>query len=159
VREVLKANGLLGVNDTTVQVLDRLNLTNAQKRDERFYPQDAVIVFNQKVHEAKPGSKGTLAAILKSSLVVEVDRKFHPCFKQNDRPHFCVPAARTFNCGRRPPAFESESQTRFGSPSHKWRNCKSQVVHSKGEVELSDGRILDKSFREFLPGYAVTSYG
>src|SRR5262249_43380647 len=25
--------------------------------------------------------------------------------------------------------------------------------------ELSDGRVLDKSFREFLPGYAVTSYG
>ena len=26
-------------------------------------------------------------------------------------------------------------------------------------VELTDGRVLDKSFREFLPGYAVTSYG
>jgi hypothetical protein len=24
---------------------------------------------------------------------------------------------------------------------------------------LADGRVLDKSFREFLPGYAVTSYG
>ncbi len=32
-------------------------------------------------------------------------------------------------------------------------------VHLAGEIELSDGRILDKSFREFLPGYAVTSYG
>ena len=28
-----------------------------------------------------------------------------------------------------------------------------------GGVELTDGRVLDKSFREFLPGYAVTSYG
>ena len=28
-----------------------------------------------------------------------------------------------------------------------------------GAVELTDGRVLDKSFREFLPGYAVTSYG
>ena len=28
-----------------------------------------------------------------------------------------------------------------------------------GIIELTDGRILDKSFREFLPGYAVTSYG
>ncbi len=24
---------------------------------------------------------------------------------------------------------------------------------------MSDGRVLDSSFREFLPGYAVTSYG
>ena len=32
-------------------------------------------------------------------------------------------------------------------------------VHANGNIELTDGRILDKSFREFLPGYAVTSYG
>jgi hypothetical protein len=32
-------------------------------------------------------------------------------------------------------------------------------VLADGGVELVDGRVLDKSFREFLPGYAVTSYG
>jgi len=32
-------------------------------------------------------------------------------------------------------------------------------VHADGGVELTDGRVLDPSFREFLPGYAVTSYG
>jgi hypothetical protein len=32
-------------------------------------------------------------------------------------------------------------------------------VHANGNIELADGRILDKTFREFLPGYAVTSYG
>src|ERR1041385_6454488 len=32
-------------------------------------------------------------------------------------------------------------------------------VRSDGGVELSDGRVLDNGFREFLPGYAVTSYG
>jgi hypothetical protein len=32
-------------------------------------------------------------------------------------------------------------------------------VHSDGAVELADGRVLDKSYREILPGYAVTSYG
>ena len=34
-----------------------------------------------------------------------------------------------------------------------------KTVRSDGAVELTDGRVLDKSFREFLPGYAVTSYG
>src|SRR5213079_2477884 len=33
-----------------------------------------------------------------------------------------------------------------------------KAVHANGEIELSDSRVLDKSFREFLPGYAVTSY-
>jgi ATP-dependent exoDNAse (exonuclease V) alpha subunit len=46
VRDALKGKGLLGANDTTVQVLDKLDLTNAQKRDERFYPPEAVVIFN-----------------------------------------------------------------------------------------------------------------
>ena len=76
VRDALKSKGLLGANDTTIQVLDKLDLTNAQKRDERFYPPDAVVVFNQKVREAEPGAKGKLAGILKSSVLVEVGGKF-----------------------------------------------------------------------------------
>jgi hypothetical protein len=32
-------------------------------------------------------------------------------------------------------------------------------AHANGKIELADGRILDKTCREFLPGYAVTSYG
>ena len=76
VRDALKTKGLLGAEDTTVQVLEGLDLTRAQKGDERFYPQDAVIVFNQKVREAEPGAKGKLAGILKSSVLVEVDGRF-----------------------------------------------------------------------------------
>jgi hypothetical protein len=34
-----------------------------------------------------------------------------------------------------------------------------QAVRADGGIELTDGRVLDKNFREFLPGYAVTSYG
>src|SRR5439155_9862477 len=76
VRDALKAKGLLGANDTTLQVLERLDLTNAQKRDERFYPQDAAIVFNQNVREAGLGAEGKPAGILKSSVLVEVDGRF-----------------------------------------------------------------------------------
>jgi hypothetical protein len=32
-------------------------------------------------------------------------------------------------------------------------------VRGDGGIELSDGRVLDDNFREFLPGYAITSYG
>ncbi len=76
VRDALKGKGLLGAADSAVQALERIDLTNAQKRDERFYPQDAVIVFNQKVRDAEPGAKGKLAGILKSSVLVEVGGKF-----------------------------------------------------------------------------------
>ena len=33
------------------------------------------------------------------------------------------------------------------------------LAGADGRIELADGRVLEKSFREFLPGYAVTSYG
>jgi len=32
-------------------------------------------------------------------------------------------------------------------------------VSNDGGIELEDGRVLDHGYREFLPGYAVTSYG
>ena len=76
VRDALKGKGLLGAADSAVRALERIDLTNAQKRDQRFYPPDAVIVFNQKVRDAQPGAKGKLAGILKSSVLVEVDGKF-----------------------------------------------------------------------------------
>jgi len=63
VRVALKGKGLLGAADSAVQALERIDLTNAQKRDERFYPPETVIVFNQKVCDAQPGAKGKLAGI------------------------------------------------------------------------------------------------
>lgn len=62
----------LDVHDT----LDKLDLTNAQKRDERFYPKDAVVIFNQKIREAEPGTKGKLAGIVKLGMLVDVGGRF-----------------------------------------------------------------------------------
>src|SRR5208337_159499 len=73
VRDALKSKGLLGANDTAVEVLERVDLTHAQKRDERFYPPDSIIVFNQKVREVEPGSKGKLANSFQWGALVEVN--------------------------------------------------------------------------------------
>jgi ATP-dependent exoDNAse (exonuclease V) alpha subunit len=159
VREGLKSKGLLGTTDTPIQVLDRLDLTNAQKRDERFHPPEAVLVFNQKVRDADPGAKGKLAGILKSGLLVEVNGKFVSVSNRLlDRISVCL---------------EREIQVALGDRLHVKANRKLisgqrvtngelvtvKSVQSDGGVELTDGRVLDASFREFLPGYAVTSYG
>jgi hypothetical protein len=34
-----------------------------------------------------------------------------------------------------------------------------KTIRADGGIELIDGRVLEKGFREFLPGYAITSYG
>src|SRR3989475_5585817 len=159
VRDALKSKGLLGAADSVVQALDKLDLTNAQKRDERFYPKDAVVVFNQKVREAEPGAKGKLAGIVKTGVLVEVNGKFVTVSnKLLDRITVCqlrdvalaegdllhLKANRTLASGGRVTNGELVTV---------------KSGRSDGGVELSDGRVLDNGFREFLPGYAVTSYG
>jgi conjugative relaxase-like TrwC/TraI family protein len=159
VRDALKTKGHLGANDTTVQALERLDLTNAQKRDERFYPQDAVIVFNQKVREAGPGAKGKLRGVLKSSVLVEVEGQVVTVSnKVLDNISVCLPRELQIAQGDR---LHLKANRKLASGG---RVANGELVTVKttrpdGGVELTDGRVLDKSFREFLPGYAVTSYG
>jgi len=118
-----------------------------------------VIVFNQKVREAEPGATGKLAGILKSSVLVEVGGRFVTVSnKMLDRVAVCqlrelliaegdrlhLKANRKLACGGRVTNGELVTM---------------KSVRTDGGIELTDGRVLDNSFREFLPGYAVTSYG
>ena len=159
VRDTLKSKGLLGANDTTVQALDKLDLTNAQKRDERFYPPDAVIVFNQKVREVEPGSKGKLANIFKWGALVEVNGKLVAVSNRLlDRTTICLP--------REIPIAENDRlhlkanrKLASGGRVTNGELVTVKSVRADGGIELADGRVLDREFREFLPGYAVTSYG
>jgi conjugative relaxase-like TrwC/TraI family protein len=159
VRDALKGKGLLGENDTAVQVLDNLDLTNAQKRDERFYPPDAVVVFNQKVREAEPGAKGKLAGILKSSVLIEVGGKFITVSnKVLDHVTVYLPREISVAQGDRL-HLKANRKLASGGRVTNGELVTAKSVRPDGGVELTDGRVLDKSFREFLPGYAVTSYG
>jgi conjugative relaxase-like TrwC/TraI family protein len=159
VREALKGKGLLGAADSVVQALERIDLTNAQKRDERFYPTDAVIVFNQKVRDAEPGAKGKLVSILKSSVLVEVGGKFVTVSNRLlDRLTVCQARELSVANGDRL-HLKANRKLVSGGRVTNGELVTVKSVRADGGVELTDGRVLDKSFREFLPGYAVTSYG
>jgi ATP-dependent exoDNAse (exonuclease V) alpha subunit len=159
VRDALKGKGLLGAADSAVQALERMDLTNAQKRDKRFYPQDAVIVFNQKVRNAQPGAKGKLAGILKSSVLVEVGGKLVMVSNRLlDRITVCQ-AREIFVADGDRLHLKANRKLASGGRVTNGEIVTVKSVRADGGVELTDGRVLDKSFREFLPGYAVTSYG
>ena len=49
VRDGLRTKKLIGEKETVVMALEGLDLTNAQKRDKRFYQADTVLVFNRDV--------------------------------------------------------------------------------------------------------------
>src|SRR6266446_5692067 len=159
VRDALKSKGLLGAADSVVQALDKLDLTNAQKRDERFYPPEAVIVFNQKVREAEPGAKGKLAGIVKAGVLVGDGGKFVTVSnKLLDRITVCQLRDVALAEGDRL-HLKANRKLASGGRVTNGELVTVKSVRSDGGVELSDGRLLDNGFREFLPGYAVTSYG
>jgi ATP-dependent exoDNAse (exonuclease V) alpha subunit len=159
VRDALKEKGLLGATDSVVQALERIDLTNAQKRDKRFYPTDAIIVFNQKVRDVESGAKGKLAGILKSSVLVEVGGKFVTVSNRLlDRLTICQTRELFVANGDRL-NLKANRKLASGGRVTNGELVTVKSVRADGGVELTDGRVLDKSFREFLPGYAVTSYG
>jgi conjugative relaxase-like TrwC/TraI family protein len=159
VRDALKGKGLLGANDVTVEALDKLDLTNAQKRDKRFYPQDAVIVFNQKVRQAEQGKRGKLAGVVKAGVLVEIDGKCVTVSnKVLDKINVCLPRQIPVAQGDKL-HLKANRKLASGARVTNGELVAVKSVHANGNIELADGRVLDKSFREFLPGYAVTSYG
>ncbi|HEX5400622.1 MAG TPA: MobF family relaxase [Verrucomicrobiae bacterium] len=159
VRDGLKGKGLLGANDVTVQALDKLDLTNAQKRDQRFYPQDAVIVFNQKVRQAEPGMRGKLTGIVKAGVLVKIDGKCVTVSnKVLNKITVCLPREIPVAQGDKL-HLKANRKLASGARVTNGELVAVKSVYANGNIELADGRILDKSFREFLPGYAVTSYG
>ena len=62
VRLGLKAGKLIGEVEANVTALERQDLTDAQKRDKRFYQPDSVLVFNRPTAGFKSGSAGNSAA-------------------------------------------------------------------------------------------------
>lgn len=159
VRDALKGKGLLGSNDVIVQALDKLDLTSAQKRDQRFYSADAVVVFNRKVRQTGPGAKGKLIGVVKTGVLVEVDGK---CISvQNkvlDKITVCLPRKIEVAEGDRL-HLKANRKLASGARVTNGELVTVKSVLGNGRIELTDGRILDEGFREFLPGYAVTSYG
>jgi len=159
VRDALKGKGLLGVADAAVQVMERVDLTNAQKRDARFYPPAGIVVFNQKVRDARPGTKGKLAGIVKAGILIEVGGKFVTVpNKLLDCITLCQTRDVNLASGDRL-QLKANRKLASGGRTSNGEFVTVKTVRADGGVELADGRVLDRSFREFLPGYAVTSYG
>jgi ATP-dependent exoDNAse (exonuclease V) alpha subunit len=109
VRDALKGKGLLGAADSAVQALERIDLTNAQKRDERFYPPDAVIVFNQKVRDANRARRQA-GGHFEIERACRSRREVCDGLEPIARPPHGLPDARAFCRKWRPAASQGQSQ-------------------------------------------------
>ena len=159
VRARLRANGLLGETETAVEALEHVDLTNAQKRDARFYPQNAVVVFNQPVGSIPRGAKAKFITTTERGVLLDVERTWHTIQNRSlDRITVCQPRPIELAHGDQL-QLKANRRMASGSTVSNGELVTVECVHADGRIALRDGRSLDPGYREFVPGYAVTSYG
>jgi hypothetical protein len=158
VRDGLKAQGLVGQEETPVTALERLDLTDAQKRDARSYAPDSVVMFNRPVSGYKPGDTGRLLAVTDKHLLIDANQRIRPVpFKDLDRLSVCHPKELPLSSGDRL-QLKANGNATDGSKVVNGELVTVKQVHPDGRIALADGRTLDKSYRQFVRGFAVTSY-
>ncbi|MGA2686062.1 MAG: hypothetical protein ABSF51_13525, partial [Verrucomicrobiota bacterium] len=144
--------------DTTVTALERQDLTDAQKRDKRFYNTDSVLVFNRPVAGFKPGGTGRLRGITDKYLLVESGNRIRPvAFKDLERVAVCQPKELPLSRGDRL-QLKANDKSQDGRKLANGELVTVREVHADGRIALNDGRVLPKHYRQFVRGYAVTSY-
>ena len=133
-------------------------MTDAQKRDKRFYQPDSVLVFNRPTAGFKSGSAGKLRGITDKHLLIEADNRIRPVpFKELDKITVCQPKELSLSSGDRL-QLKANAQSQDGRRLANGELVTVKEIHADGRIALDDGRTLPKNYRQFVRGYAVTSY-
>ncbi len=158
VRLGLKAQKLIGEAETTVTAFERLDLTDAQKRDKRFYNADSILVFNRNTCGFRAGDAGKLQGITNKHLLVESGNRIRPVpFKDLERITVCQPKELSVSPGERL-QLKANGRCQDGTKLANGELVTVKQIHPDGRIALNDGRVLPKNYRQFVRGYAVTSY-
>jgi conjugative relaxase-like TrwC/TraI family protein len=158
IRAALKRENCLGNSESAVTAFLPVDLTVAQKRDARSYAPDSVLVFNRDARGFKAGETARMKTITDEHLIVESGRHIAKIpFKQLDKLSVCQSKQMELSPGDR-----LQLKANGRSVENK-RLANGELVTVKaigpdGQIVLADGRTLDKNYRQFVRGYAVTSY-
>jgi len=158
VRARLIAAGIVRGPEQSVTALEALDLSNAQKADARYYPSDAVVTFRDS--RASSGARpGKVIAITAAGVALEIGGKIRLVpRKELDRFTVCQPREMTLREGDR---LQLKTNGKAGDGR---RLANGEIVTvakiaESGAIRLADGRVVPAQFRQFVRGYAVTSYG
>jgi ATP-dependent exoDNAse (exonuclease V) alpha subunit len=159
IRERLRERCLLAGNETKVMALEQVDLTSAQKLDARHYPADCVLVFNRDLSGCVRGERGKLIGITAKRLALEVNGKVrHVPLTHLDHINVCRERGLSLSPGDRL-QLKANSASTDGRKLANGEVVSVAQIKSTGAIRLADGRVLPPHYRQFLRGYAVTSYG
>ena len=159
IRGRLRQRGVLGAAESQVTALEQIDLTAAQKRETRHYPPDCVLVFNRQFGGCAPGEQGKLIGITANRLALEVAGKVrHVPLKHLGHINVCSSREIVLSPGDKL-QLKANSTAGDGRKLANGEVVTVAAVKSNGAIRLQDGRVLPPHYRQFLRGYAVTSYG
>ncbi len=149
---------VIGSDEHTVVALKRTELTDAQKRDQRFHDANTVLVFNRNCGRFRKGDSARLIAIFEQVLIVESAHRAGTIpMRRVDHVTVCREREMSAASGDRL-QLKANAQTRDGRRIANGELVTVERVETDGRVVLSDGRTLESDHRQFVRGYAVTSY-
>jgi hypothetical protein len=158
VRSALKSCGRIGANEQVVAALEPVDLTAAQKRDRRFYDENSVVLLNRNAGGFRKGQTARLVAITQTGLVLEGGERIRRVpFRFLDRLTLCQPHELALASGDRL-QLKANGRTRQGRRLANGELVTVDRVLNGGRVRLQDGRILESDYRQFVRGFAITSY-
>lgn len=159
IRSQLREQKFLAESEVGITALRQIDLTAAQKQDPRFYPFDHVVVFNRKVGPCQRGDVGRIYGFVKGGAVVDTGYSVHRLKDvQLDALNVCRPQPLSLSRGDRL-QLKANAKTSAGLKFANGEIVTVAKVRANGEIKLTDGRVLPASYRQFVRGYAVTSYG
>jgi conjugative relaxase-like TrwC/TraI family protein len=159
VRAALKERKKVGEIETPLSTLVPRDATEAQKRDPRTYTEQTRVVFNRNVCGFKKGDQARLVSVTDTHLeVAQGLRTVSIPFKHLERLTLCDQKELNIATGDRL-QLKSNGLSADGRRLANGELVTVRRVLKNGSLQLTDGRVLGTSFRQFIRGYAVTSYG
>ncbi len=115
-------------------------------------------MFNRNICGFKAGDTGKLQGITDKHLLVESDNRIRPVpFKDLERITVCQPKELSLSVGDRL-QLKANDKSQDGRKLANGELVAVKEIHADGRIALDDGRVLPKHYRQFVRGYAVTSY-
>jgi hypothetical protein len=158
VRSALRSRGRIGATEQVVTALEPVDLTAAQKRDRRFYDENSVVLVNRDAGGFRKGETARLVTITQTSVALEGGERIRTVpFRFLDRLTVCQPRELALAAGDRL-QLKANGHTRQGRRLANGELVTVDRVLNGGRVRLQDGRILESDYRQFVRGFAITSY-
>jgi ATP-dependent exoDNAse (exonuclease V) alpha subunit len=159
VRAALKERKQIGEIETPISTLVPRDTTDAQKRDPRTYTDQTRVVFNRNVRNFKKGDQARLVSVTDTHLEVAQGSKTASIpFKHLERLTLCEEKELNIAIGDRL-QLKANGRSADGRRLANGELVTVRRVLKDGNLQLTDGRVLGASFRQFIRGFAVTSYG